>query len=379
MGQKDCGNLCVAFPISLLLLGITICGCASDPSKQSLGGKSGPTGLGIISPGTGTAQTGNTRKSGVVAAGGVTTAGSAQFDPLSSVKDGLEKVGELLTFTEPVQQAPDPTALSTKAKPSPRLYVAMARFAEESRQPAMAEQYYEKALSMDAKYLDALLGLGRLKDRQGQLEEALTCYQKATTAHPGEPTAWNHLGLCYARMNRLDHAKTAFEKAISLSPKESRYRHNLAAVLVQMGDLQGALEQLQAVHDEATAYYNLGYLLVRKGDHAAASRYFAHAVQVKPDFQEARQWLDALSQRSADASKQSQMPPNVELPTPVERPALPDQNLPVPPSGPAGTSPRAFQSAHQVAPLPPVLDENTLEVSDWPSLSAPRPLPPVVE
>lgn len=222
---------------------------------------------------------------------------SGEFDLLAGVKDGLEKVGELLTFTEPVQQAPDPTSLSTKAKPSPRLYVAMARLAEDAKQPENAEQYYQKALQLDPKYLDALLGLGRLKDRQGDLENALGYYSKAVKAHPDSAPAWNHLGLCYARLGRSRDAINAFEKAVNLAPREPLYRHNLATVLVQIGDLGGAMRHLSAVHDEATACYNLGYLLAKKGDEVAALRYFNRALTIRPNFPDAIAWRDALTSR----------------------------------------------------------------------------------
>jgi len=385
MGRK-CSNQWLWNLIGVSLLApAAIAGCSSFPSKQSSGLISSPGMSGAFSQSPNKMGSGTSSKSGVVAASGSFSSSPGQFDPLGSVKDGIEKVGELLTFTEPVQQAPDPTALSTKAKPSPRLYVAMARLAEESNQPATAEDYYGKALNMDATYLEALLGLGRLKDRQGQLEEALSCYQKAVKAHPNEAIAWNHLGLCYARMNQLKDAKTALEKAVNLSPKEARYRHNLATVLVQLGDLQSALQQLQAVHDEATACYNLGYLLVKKGDRAAASRYFSRAVQLKPGFQEARQWLEAVSKQSAGQAIEngdtSALPP-VSVRTSssaiAQGPALPfPGDSPKDPSPPP--VPQAFHASRQVAPLPPITEEDTVEISDKPGAQGIRPLPPVYE
>ncbi|MGQ9504710.1 MAG: tetratricopeptide repeat protein [Thermogutta sp.] len=311
-----------------------------------------------------------------------------QFDPLASVKDGLEKAGELLTFTEPVQQAPDPTALSTKAKPSPRLYVAMARLSEESRQLTVAEDYYKKALSMDPIYLDALLGLGRLNDREGKLEEALSCYQKATKAHPNEAAAWNHLGLCYARMNRLQDAKAAIEKASRLAPKEPRYRHNLATILVRSGDLQGALNQLQAVHDEATACYNLGYLLAKKGDRTAAVRYFGRALQLKPDFQEARQWLDVLSSQQgiepsglvpALSGQPASLPDSVVSQGPGQNPPVGELRSPPIAAGPVSADPQGLLVTGQVAPLPPVLEEESVQISETRQRPMPCPLPPVLD
>lgn len=201
------------------------------------------------------------------------------------------------SYSEPVQTA-DPTSLSTEAKPSPRLYVAMAKLHEKSEQLNKAEEQYRRALQMDGRYLDALLGLGRLKDREGQSKEALDTFQRAVKYHPGSAAAWNHLGLCLARQGRLSEAADALQKAVNLEPRQELYRTNLAVIFVESGRTEDALRQLQAVHDEAQAYYNLGYLLQKKGDTAAAARYFNLALQRKPDFEEARQWLESLRTRN---------------------------------------------------------------------------------
>lgn len=197
------------------------------------------------------------------------------------------------SYSEPVQSA-DPTSLATEAKPSPRLHVAMAKLHEKSNQFAMAEEQYRRALQMDAKYLDALLGLGRLQDRQGDFQAALNTYQRAVKYHPGNAAAWNHLGLCLAQQGRLADAADALQKAVNLEPRRELYRTNLAVIFVEAGRTEDALRQLRAVQDEAEAYYNLGYLLGKKGDSAAAARYFNLALQRKPDFEEARQWLELL-------------------------------------------------------------------------------------
>ncbi|NMC21062.1 MAG: tetratricopeptide repeat protein, partial [Thermogutta sp.] len=201
------------------------------------------------------------------------------------------------SYSEPVQTA-DPTSLSTEAKPSPRLYVAMAKLHEKSNQLEKAEEQYRRALQMDAKYLDALLGLGRLKDREGEFKEALETYQRAVKYHPENAAAWNHLGLCLARQGRLPEAADALQKAVSLEPRQELYRTNLAVIFVEAGRTDDALRQLRAAHGEAQAYYNLGYLLQKKGDTAAAARYFNLALQRKPDFEEARQWLESLRART---------------------------------------------------------------------------------
>ncbi len=204
-------------------------------------------------------------------------------------------------YTEP-SQAADPTSLSSKAKPSPRLYVAMARLHEKSGRLEAAEEQYRHALDMDSKNLDALLGMGRLLDREGKFRESQEQYQKAVKYHPEKAVVWNHLALSLARQGKRTEAVGVFQKAIALEPKNELYRTNLAVLFVELGRLDEALAQLRAVQDKPHACYNLGYLLQKKGDRPLAARYFQMALQRKPDFEEARQWLEALRSQEGDDS-----------------------------------------------------------------------------
>lgn len=359
-----------------------VASCRSDPLTSTTRDHRHQLGLAEAPPFSGTKSpsfdSGSRMPSGSLSAG---KSSSGEFDLLAGVRDGLEKVGELLTFTEPVQQAPDPTSLSTKAKPSPRLYVAMARLAEDARQPMNAEEYYKKALQLDPNFLDGLLGLGRLKDREGKLEEALNYYLKATKSHPDSAAAWNHLGLCYARMGRSRDAVAAFEKAISLAPREPRYRHNVATVLVQLGDLGGALRHLSSVHDEATACYNLGYLLVKKGDTTAALRYFNRALELRPNFADAQAWRDTLLNSKRDQARGAEDGTAVfgitggQDQSPLGT-AGPPSSLPgVFNTGPASVSPNVGGSL--VAPLPPLDEAARSSEPVRMSGTIVQPLPPV--
>ncbi|RMF87751.1 MAG: tetratricopeptide repeat protein, partial [Planctomycetota bacterium] len=210
------------------------------------------------------------------------------------LKSKFESVGRLLAFEEPADSTDDPTSLSSDAKPSPRLYTATAKLAEQAGNPAKAEEYYRKALRLDRNYFDALFGLAHLLDRQGRLAEATEYYRRACDVAPNNPTTFNDLAICYARRQMPAESMGALQRAVDLAPKSTLYRHNLATVLVQMGETDQALRHLKAVHDEATAYYNLGFLLQKKGDRASAAYYFAQAVKANPNFEEAKLWLQAL-------------------------------------------------------------------------------------
>jgi len=197
----------------------------------------------------------------------------------------------------------DPVALSSKAEPSPHLYVAIARLHQEAGRLEEAEKQFRLALEREPDHLEALLGYARLKERMGEPGAALTLYRRAVKAHPDQPVAHNNLGLCLARQNRFEEAAAAIARAVQLRPKEPLYRNNLATLLVDMGRLPEAFAHLRAVHSPAVAYYNLGYLLARKGNRQAAIQHFRMALQLDGSLVQARQWLNALEGQVAVAQR----------------------------------------------------------------------------
>jgi len=194
---------------------------------------------------------------------------------------------------DPIEAA-DPTRLSAEARPSAELYMAVARNREEQGHPREAEQQYRKALEISPNHLGAMLSYGRFLDRQGRTTEAVEWYQRAVKAHPRDARPLNHLALCLASHGATEQAVAAMEGAVRLEPREAFYRNNLAVILVEAGRNEAAFKHLAAVHNEATAYYNLGYLLQKRGDLDAARAHFAMALRRNPQLTEARDWLAHL-------------------------------------------------------------------------------------
>jgi Flp pilus assembly protein TadD len=210
------------------------------------------------------------------------------------VKNGWNKFTQAITPEPHVNPAPDATALATPAKAGPELYVAIGRVAEQQLKFDQAEEQYQRALTLDGKHLGALMAMARLRDRQNRFDEALQFYHQALKAYPKEAGVFNDLGLCLAKRQMYPDSITAMRKAIQLQPQKPLYHNNLASVLVENGDMEGAYAQLRAVHDEPEAYYDLGYLMFLKGNRQAAAALFTKALQEKPSLTEAKLFLEKL-------------------------------------------------------------------------------------
>lgn len=235
----------------------------------------------------------------------VDTASMSPWDKIkASFTSSTKQVASAATPKEHVVKASDPIALSAPSKKlGADIYVAAAHIHESKGDFAGAATQYERALAVDGNDLPSLLGYGHLLDRQRKFTEATLYYERATKAHPDSAAAWNDLGLCYSRRSAADRAMAdksiaALNQAIKIDPAKKLYRNNIAAVLVEAGRDREAASHLLAVHDPATAHYNLGYLAHQQGRDDAAREYLSEAVRLNPQMMPARAFLEQIDRQS---------------------------------------------------------------------------------
>jgi Tfp pilus assembly protein PilF len=299
-----------------------------------------------------------------------------------SIKQGFSKMGEAVSPKPKPKDLPtdDPTLLSSNGKPSIELYLSLAKYYEEGNKPHDAEEQYQKALQEKPDNLVAMLSYAHFMENQGRYDDAVSYYQRAIKAHPKDASVYNNLGLCHARKKKLKEATAALNQATQIDPRSPLYRNNLAALLVEQNRLSEAYEQLRAVHGEAKAYYNLGYLLGKKGDLAAAEHHFKQALLIDPNMQPAAHWLAYLQNKGQPTSvdrnfKVVHPTPQAEIAPPRE-PAI-TRILPssAPSSGPASAPHQNPYVAEQPQTAP--VQTFTPEQPPLPDSSVPRRLPPV--
>ncbi len=267
----------------LVVIGVSLlAGCA--PKMSELGSAGLGKGLGTTQPGRD--PLGNTLPN--------------TWQRLAGKLSSAGQDGKASQSSDPLRLANGPGA------PTPALYVSMAKLFEQSGKIEAAAAHLDKALSLNDKDLPALLAYAHLHDRQGQMPAALQKYELACRYHPQAAGAYNDLGLCLARLNRLPDSVGPLRHAISLKPQRKLYRNNLATVFVEMGRVDEAVQELRAVHGDAIAHYNVGFLLQKRGQNQLAMQHFANAARLDPTLTAARQWANHLH-RSAQRV-QTQMP-----------------------------------------------------------------------
>ncbi len=128
---------------------------------------------------------------------------------------------------------------------------------------------------------------GNLLLGRGQVDEAMTHFQRALEIEPDFEMAQNNVGTILVRRGRLAEAIPYFRKALEIQPDYVSARNNLGSALMETGAEREALAQFQAVLDrhpaDARTHYNLGNALLQKGRLDEAITHFQAALATDPD------------------------------------------------------------------------------------------------
>ena len=153
-------------------------------------------------------------------------------------------------------------------------------------EPALIE--FDRALSLNDQYVEAHLNRALVLNELGRFDEAAASFERAgyyeyavAGRFPAAITArlahaHAEVGDLYAEAGAPLEAAVQYRRALELRPRFHDIRNKLAQSLLQVGDLAGAIEQLNTALAGnprfIPARLNLGLALYRQGDRAGARR-----------------------------------------------------------------------------------------------------------
>ena len=94
-------------------------------------------------------------------------------------------------------------------------------------------------------YLSEALAL----ERQGDYDAALTSYRLALRDQPNDPRILQNMAIAYSKTGRLEEAIRTYRRALELDPGLSGAHYGLGFLLLRRGDVAGATKHLEAFLD----------------------------------------------------------------------------------------------------------------------------------
>jgi Flp pilus assembly protein TadD len=145
----------------------------------------------------------------------------------------------------------------------------------------------------------------RTWQRSGDYLDPVRLWESAVAILPDNARSHENLAAALVHAGRDDTAEAAARRAIELSDRAVFARATLATILVRQGRAAEALELARAYVSErpcATSWFQLGNLLRRTGDDAAAIRAYEQVLDYDPRHTDALNNLGALVSRAAPAA-----------------------------------------------------------------------------
>ncbi len=173
---------------------------------------------------------------------------------------------------------------------NPKLFPAYGRLAEsltDEGRLADAVAVLRRGVAALPDEPTLLHNLGTALVATGAFDEAIPLLRRCIEIRPGDPETFMALGNAWDNLGKATEAEAAFRQAIALDPKHAGARTNLAWLLAQRNDGDGAIAELNlAVAAEPTlmqAWFYLGQFHQKAGRHTEAAAALRKAEALAPD------------------------------------------------------------------------------------------------
>src|ERR1700693_5046502 len=143
------------------------------------------------------------------------------------------------------------------------------------------ETLWRSTIAKDPGSWMAYNNLGVVEFEKGNIDDAISKYERSLELHPDYPEALYNLGSALLQKGRTEEAIKLCEKALKLQPGDVDAHVVLGNALMVKQDVDGAISHYRAAltlrPDDANAHHNLGVALQQQGKSEEAAREFEKA------------------------------------------------------------------------------------------------------
>lgn len=129
---------------------------------------------------------------------------------------------------------------------------------------ATAVKFYDDALRVEPKSIDALIGLGMTQQRAGKFAESEAALQKALAYDADNANAAYAMGVTHFKQERWKESMTFFEKSLVKTPQNASARHYLGIISTKLNLVERAEREFKTTlaidPEHGEAHFNLAVL-----------------------------------------------------------------------------------------------------------------------
>jgi len=143
---------------------------------------------------------------------------------------------------------------------------------------------------------------GSIYANLGQLDRAISYYEKALSIKPDYAEAHYNLGFSFHKNGQLDAAVKSFKKVVTIKPDYAEAHNNKILSVIYLftkGQISDAIDILEVLikdnPDDALLFNMLGGCYVSQGQPDMAIKCYQKALAIKPDYAVPQHMLNALT------------------------------------------------------------------------------------
>lgn len=151
-----------------------------------------------------------------------------------------------------------------------------------------AEELYDKVLSTEEEYFEALLAKGEMLLKKDELRAALPYFKKCIEIRAVDAHVLNNMALCYGGLNQLHLALKCSKEAVDIKPCDKVIRYNYALLLTKNNNYHQAIEEYKKIKDNNNVdlLMNIGFCYGKLEDYQQSINYYKQAQTLEPENKE---------------------------------------------------------------------------------------------
>lgn len=162
---------------------------------------------------------------------------------------------------------------------------AMKLFREEKWEDAVRE--FSEGITEDQANPLLFYYRGLAQENNGNVEEAVSDYQKTIELKPDFMLPYSRAAKIYARQQNYEKASEFYQKSVELGDQDITTLYNYGVVLINLGkssEAKAVFENLLSLdEDYADAYYHLGIISIGQGDSERAKELLQKFIELDPE------------------------------------------------------------------------------------------------